>query len=64
MKTISAFLTLIGLLTFCLAGSLSADRLLYEHTVNRENESVEVTKGHPSQHDTPSIHVSIPYWFD
>ena len=47
MKTISAFLTLIGLLTFCLAGSLSADRLLYEHTVNRENESVEVTKGHP-----------------
>ena len=40
-------MTMIGLLTFCLAGSLSAERLLYEHTVNRENEAVEVTRGHP-----------------
>ena len=50
MKTIFSFLTMmtmIGLLTFCLAGSLSAERLLYEHTVNRENEAVEVTRGHP-----------------
>ena len=47
MKTNFAFLTIIGLLTFCLAGSLSADRLLYEHTVHKENESVDITRGHP-----------------
>ena len=46
MKTIFAFLTIIGLFLF--TGGLSADRLLYEHTVYRENESVDVTKGHPS----------------
>ncbi|MXV82923.1 hypothetical protein F4Z98_06060 [Candidatus Poribacteria bacterium] len=47
MKTIFTVLTMIGLLTFCLADSLSADRLLYEHTVHKENKSVSVTKGHP-----------------
>ncbi|RKU13000.1 hypothetical protein C6503_16525 [Candidatus Poribacteria bacterium] len=47
MKTILTVLTIIGLLTFCLIGSLSADRLLYERAVHRENESVNVTKGHP-----------------
>ena len=47
MKQIFSILTIIGLLTFCLIGSLSAERLLYEHTVHRENESVEVTRGHP-----------------
>ncbi len=30
-----------------MTGSLFAERLLYEHTVQRENESVEVTSGHP-----------------
>ena len=45
MKTIFAFLTIIGLFLF--TGSLSAERLLYEHTVHRENKSVDVTKGHP-----------------
>ena len=47
MKQIFSILTIIGLLTFCLTGSLSAERLLYEHTVNKENKSVEVTRGHP-----------------
>ena len=47
MKTTFTILTIIGLLTFCLIGSLSADRLLYERTVHRENESVDVTEGHP-----------------
>ena len=47
MKTTFTILTIIELLTFCLAGSLSADRLLYEHSVHKENENVDVTKGHP-----------------
>ena len=47
MKTIFSFLTMIGLLTLCLAGSLSAERLLYEHTVNRDNKNVEITRPDP-----------------
>ncbi len=47
MKPIYTLLTTLALLTFCLAGSAVAQRLLDEHQVVRENEDVDVTEGHP-----------------
>ena len=47
MKPIYTVLTTLVLLTFCLAGSAAAQRLLDEHEVVRENEDVDVTEGHP-----------------